>query len=139
MKKILCFAALLFTFKVAQAAPLPSAQANDPLFTEVSLSSGVSCIVMVSTYLPTQLDNFNGGCGGLMANRTELLLGNPTGGTLVQYGYNNQVTTGTSGGFELPGGASRNIGAGPKLHIWAMSQAASAPQPVRVGQATPQF
>ena len=85
MKKLFLILSFMFIASVARA--------QTQVYT--SVSSATWCYIQVSTSVPTQVDNFNGNCEGLLAGRTTLRIINQSG--TLHGGFDSNVSTSTTG------------------------------------------
>lgn len=99
----------------------------------VSASSITWCGVAVSSTVVRRVDNYNStsGCDGLMTDRSDVKLCNPTGGVTIHFGYSAQVSTQAASarvGEELIGGACKSVSAKPAVAVYVLSDAGTPPR-----------
>lgn len=95
----------------------------------VGIDSVTYCQVSVSTYAATRLDNFNGGCEGLMNSRDELKVINSTANVTINLGFSTAVSTLTANshyGEELLQAGIKTYSLPGRIGLYGMSQAGNS-------------
>lgn len=130
MKMILMVLAFIF-------APL---EVKAQVQTYVSVTSATYCMVSVSSYTPTRVDNFNGGCEGLMSSRTTLKIVNPTGNATINCGYSSIVSTNSTNsklGEEFVAGGKGSFDLSSSVQYWCMTQSVAVAAKIQIQQLKP--